>query len=295
MSESYQAEGLEAVETTDTESLQALQLERLRWSVGRAYERVEPYRAKCVSHGVHPDALQSLADLTRFPFTAKQDLREHYPFGLFAVPTQELVRIHASSGTTGKPTVVGYTQNDIDIWAALVARAMYAAGCRDTDILHNALGYGLFTGGLGYHYGAERLGMAVVPVSGGQSERQVQLLMDFGATVIGSTPSYLLALAEEFDRQGIDSRSTKLRIAMLGAEPWTERDANRRSRRAWALMRRSSPMDCPKSSAPGWLRNAWRPRTGPPSGRIISTRKSSIRRPVWPWPMARKVSWYSPL
>lgn len=128
MSESYQAEGLEAVETTDTESLQALQLERLRWSVGRAYERVEPYRAKCVSHGVHPDALQSLADLTRFPFTAKQDLREHYPFGLFAVPTQELVRIHASSGTTGKPTVVGYTQNDIDTWATLVARSIRAAG-----------------------------------------------------------------------------------------------------------------------------------------------------------------------
>ncbi len=222
MSESYQAEGLEAVETTDTESLQALQLERLRWSVGRAYERVEPYRAKCVSHGVHPDALQSLADLTRFPFTAKQDLREHYPFGLFAVPTQELVRIHASSGTTGKPTVVGYTQNDIDTWATLVARSIRAAGGRKGDRVHVSYGYGLFTGGLGAHYGAERLGCTVIPFGGGQTERQVQLIRDFEPRIIMVTPSYVLNIIEEMEKQGMDPRTSSLEIGIFGAEPWTE-------------------------------------------------------------------------
>ena len=222
MSESYQAEGLEAVETTDTESLQALQLERLRWSVGRAYERVEPYRAKCVSHGVHPDALQSLADLTRFPFTAKQDLREHYPFGLFAVPTQELVRIHASSGTTGKPTVVGYTQNDIDTWATLVARSIRAAGGRKGDRVHVSYGYGLFTGGLGAHYGAERLGCTVIPFGGGQTKRQVQLIRDFEPRIIMVTPSYVLNIIEEMEKQGMDPRTSSLEIGIFGAEPWTE-------------------------------------------------------------------------
>ncbi len=222
MSEPYQAEGLEAVETTDREALQALQLERLQWSVRRAYERVEPYRTKCMSHGVHPDALQSLADLTRFPFTAKQDLREHYPFGLFAVPTQDLVRIHASSGTTGKPTVVGYTQNDIDTWANLVARSIRAAGGRRGDRVHVSYGYGLFTGGLGAHYGAERLGCTVIPFGGGQTERQVQLIRDFEPRIIMVTPSYVLNIIEEMEKQGMDPRTSSLEIGIFGAEPWTE-------------------------------------------------------------------------
>ena len=222
MSDPYQGEGLEAVETTDSESLQSLQLERLQWSVRRAYERVQPYRDKCESLGVHPDELQSLADLTRFPFTAKQDLREHYPFGLFAVPTQELVRIHASSGTTGKPTVVGYTQTDIDTWASLVARSIRAAGGRKGDRVHVSYGYGLFTGGLGAHYGAERLGCTVIPFGGGQTERQVQLIRDFEPRIIMVTPSYVLNIIEEMEKQGMDPRASSLEIGIFGAEPWTE-------------------------------------------------------------------------
>jgi phenylacetate-CoA ligase len=209
------------IETASRDELAALQLERLRRTLAHAFANVPHYRAKFDAAGVRPEDLKSLADLARFPFTSKQDLRANYPFGMFAVPMQEVVRVHASSGTTGKPTVVGYTQRDIDTWAEVMARSIHAAGGRDTDIFHNALGYGLFTGGLGYHYGAERLGMTVVPIAGGQGERQVQLLMDFGATVITTTPSYMLALAEEFDRMGIDSRSTRLRVAILGAEPWT--------------------------------------------------------------------------
>jgi len=212
---------LEPAELSDRERLQALQLERLQWTVRYVYANVPHYRQKFDAAGVAPDDLKSLADLAKFPFTAKQDLRETYPYGMFAVPMDQVVRIHASSGTTGKPTVVGYTQGDIDVWAGVMARSIRAAGGSERDIVHNALGYGLFTGGLGVHYGAERLGATVVPVGGGQSERQVQLIMDFGATIIASTPSYMLALAEEFVRQGIDARSTRLRVALLGAEPWT--------------------------------------------------------------------------
>jgi len=193
----------------------------LQWTVERAYANVPHYRQKFAAAGVTPGDLKSLADLAKFPFTTKQDLRETYPFGMFAVPMDQVVRIHASSGTTGKPTVVGYTKRDIDMWAGVMARSIRAAGGSEKDVVHNALGYGLFTGGLGVHYGAERLGAAVVPIAGGQSERQVQLIMDFGATIISSTPSYMLALAEEFARQGIDARSTSLRMALLGAEPWT--------------------------------------------------------------------------
>jgi len=211
----------EPPELADRERLRALQLERLRWTLEHVYANVPHYRRKFEAAGVTPRDLKSLADLARFPFTAKQDLRETYPFGMFAVPMDRVVRIHASSGTTGKPTVVGYTQRDIDTWADVMARSIRAAGGSARDIVHNALGYGLFTGGLGVHYGAERLGAAVVPIAGGQSERQVQLIMDFGATFIASTPSYMLALAEEFARQGIDARSTRLRVALLGAEPWT--------------------------------------------------------------------------
>jgi phenylacetate-CoA ligase len=209
------------IETASRDELAALQLERLRRTLEHAYTNVPHYRAKFGAAGVRPEDFVSLADLARFPFTSKQDLRANYPFGMFAVPMQKVVRVHASSGTTGKPTVVGYTKRDVDTWAEVMARSLHAAGARHTDIFHNALGYGLFTGGLGYHYGAERLGMAVVPIAGGQGERQVQLLLDFGATVITTTPSYMLALAEEFDRLGVDTRSTRLRIAILGAEPWT--------------------------------------------------------------------------
>jgi phenylacetate-CoA ligase len=212
---------LDPPELSDRERLRALQLERLQRTVQYVHTNVPHYRQKFHSANVSPDDLRSLADLAKFPFTTKQDLRETYPFGMFAVPMDQIVRIHASSGTTGKPTVVGYTQRDIDMWAEVMARSIRAAGGSERDVVHNALGYGLFTGGLGVHYGAERLGAAVVPIAGGQSERQVQLIMDFGATFISSTPSYMLALAEEFARQGIDARSTSLRVALLGAEPWT--------------------------------------------------------------------------
>ena len=221
MARSDSADRLEPAELTDRDRLRKLQLERLRWTVEYVHANVPHYRRKFEAAGVAPGDLNTLADLAKFPFTAKQDLRETYPFGMFAVPMDRVVRIHASSGTTGKPTVVGYTQRDIDMWADVMARSIQAAGGSAKDIVHNALGYGLFTGGLGVHYGAERLGAAVVPIAGGQSERQVQLIMDFGATIISSTPSYMLALAEEFDRQGIDPRSTTLRMALLGAEPWT--------------------------------------------------------------------------
>ena len=212
---------LDAIETASRDELQSLQLERLRWSLRHAYDNVAHYRRTFDAKGVHPDELKSLEDLSRFPFLGKQDLRDHYPFGLFAVPREQVVRIHASSGTTGKPTVVGYTQQDIDTWSDVVARSIRAAGGRAGDILHNAYGYGLFTGGLGAHYGAERLACTVVPMSGGQTEKQVQLILDFKPDIITVTPSYMLNLIEELERQGIDPASTSLRIGIFGAEPWT--------------------------------------------------------------------------
>ena len=204
------------------DALRSLQLERLRTAVRYAYDNQAPYRAKCVAAGVHPDDLRRLEDLRRFPFTSKADLREAYPYGMFAIPREKCVRIHASSGTTGRPTVVGYSARDIDLWADLMARSLHAGGARPGDIIHNAYGYGLFTGGLGAHYGAERLGCTVVPMSGGFSERQVQLICEFGARVVLMTPSYMLALADEFERQGVDPSSTAMRIGIFGAEPWTE-------------------------------------------------------------------------
>ena len=213
--------GYDAIEFASRDQIHALQLERLKWSLRHCYDHVEHYRNKCRAGGVHPDDLKDLADLARFPFTTKQDLRETYPFGMFAVPMNEVVRVHASSGTTGRPTVVGYTRNDIDMWAAVMARCIHAAGGRATDIVHNAYGYGLFTGGLGFHYGAERLGATVVPMSGGQSEKQVQLIMDFQPDIICATPSYMLALAEEFSRQGIVPAESSLRLGLFGAEPWS--------------------------------------------------------------------------
>ena len=213
---------LEPIETASTDELRGLQLQRLQWSVRHAYDNVAHYRDKCRAAGAHPDDLKRLEDLARFPFTGKQDLRETYPFGMFAVPREQVVRIHASSGTTGKPTVVGYTRRDIDTWAGLVARSIRAAGGRAGDMVHVAYGYGLFTGGLGAHYGAERLGCTVVPMSGGQTEKQVQLIADFQPHIIMVTPSYMLALIDEMERQGMDPRQSSLQVGIFGAEPWTE-------------------------------------------------------------------------
>jgi phenylacetate-CoA ligase len=212
---------LEPVEKASREELARLQLERLRWSLRHAYENVPHYRRKFDAAGVKPADCERLEDLRRFPFTTKADLRENYPFGMFAVPMDRIVRIHASSGTTGKPTVVGYTARDIDTWSDLMARSIRAAGARPGDKVHVAYGYGLFTGGLGAHYGAERLGLAVIPLGGGMTERQVQLMTDFHPDIIMVTPSYMLAIADEMERQRIDPRSTSLRLGIFGAEPWT--------------------------------------------------------------------------
>jgi len=204
------------------DALRAVQLERLKSVLSRAYQHQAPYRAKCQAAGVHPDDLHRLEDLQRFPFTSKADLRDAYPYGMLAIPREKCVRIHASSGTTGRPTVVGYSARDIETWAGVMARSLHAGGARPGDVVHNAYGYGLFTGGLGVHYGAERLGCTVVPMSGGFGERQVQLIREFGARVVLMTPSYMLAIADEFERQGVDPRDTALRIGIFGAEPWTE-------------------------------------------------------------------------
>jgi phenylacetate-CoA ligase len=213
---------LEPIERASTDELRALQLERLRWSLQHAYDNVPHYRRAFDARGVHPGDLKELSDLARFPFTVKSDLRDHYPFGLFAVPKERVARIHASSGTTGKPTVVGYTLHDIDTWADLVARSIRAAGGRPGDMVHVAYGYGLFTGGLGAHYGAERAGCTVIPMSGGQTEKQVQLITDLKPQIIMVTPSYMQVLIEEMVKEGIDPRSTSLEVGIFGAEPWTE-------------------------------------------------------------------------
>jgi phenylacetate-CoA ligase len=213
---------LEAIEVASRDEITALQLERLRWSVRHAYDNVAHYRQSFDLAGVHPDDLRQPDDLARFPLTAKEDLRTNYPFGMFAVPRPQVARIHASSGTTGKPTVVGYTRQDLETWADLIARSIRAAGGRRGDLVHVAYGYGLFTGGLGAHYGAERLGCTVVPVSGGQTERQVRLIEDFRPDLIMVTPSYMLAIGDEFRRLGLDPRRSSLRVGLHGAEPWTE-------------------------------------------------------------------------
>ena len=213
---------LEPIERASRDELQALQLERLRWSLQHAYDHVAHYRQAFDAHGVHPSDLRQLADLAKFPFTDKGDLRANYPFGMFAVPKERIARIHASSGTTGKPTVVGYTLQDIDHWANLVARSIRAAGGGAGDMVHIAYGYGLFTGGLGAHYGAERLGCTVVPMSGGQTEKQVQLIADFKPDIIMVTPSYMQVIVEEMLRQGLDPRASSLKVGIFGAEPWTE-------------------------------------------------------------------------
>ncbi|AZC50619.1 phenylacetate--CoA ligase PaaK [Pseudomonas chlororaphis] len=212
---------LDPLETASVDQLRQHQLERLRWSLNHAYRNVPLYRQRFDALGVHPDDVRSLEDLAKFPFTSKSDLRDNYPYGMFAVPIQDVVRLHASSGTTGKPTVVGYTQNDIDTWARVVARSIRAAGGRRGDKVHVSYGYGLFTGGLGAHYGAERLGCTVIPMSGGQTEKQVQLIKDFQPDIIMVTPSYMLNIADEIERQGIDPQKLALRLGIFGAEPWT--------------------------------------------------------------------------
>ena len=212
----------EPIEKAGVDELRALQLARLRWSLRHAYDNVPHYRGAFDAIDAHPDDLAELGDLSKFPFTTKSELRANYPFGMFAVPMQDIVRVHASSGTTGKPTVVGYTKQDIETWATVMARSLRAAGGRSTDIVHVAYGYGLFTGGLGAHYGAEMLGATVIPVSGGMTERQVQLICDFKPGIIMATPSYLLVIADEFVRQGLDPAETSLRVGIFGAEPWSE-------------------------------------------------------------------------
>ena len=213
--------GLEPIEKASRDELQALQLQRMQWSLQHAYDNVPHYRKKYDAAGVHPGDLKQLSDLAKFPFTTKLDLRDTYPYGMFATPMRDVVRVHASSGTTGKPTVVGYTAQDIAMWAQLMARSLRAAGCSADDIILNSYGYGLFTGGLGAHYGGECLGATVIPMSGGQTEKQVQLIQDFKPTVIMATPSYVLTIADEMIKQGLNPRETSLRVGVFGAEPWT--------------------------------------------------------------------------
>jgi phenylacetate-CoA ligase len=213
---------LEPIERASRDEIAALQLDRLKWTLRHAYHNVSFYRQAFDTRGVHPDDVRDVADLAKFPFTAKPDLREHYPFGMFAVPREQVVRLHASSGTTGKPTVVGYTRKDIDTWSDLVARSIRASGGRPGMIVHVAYGYGLFTGGLGAHYGAERLGCTVVPMSGGMTDRQVRLIVDFAPDIIMATPSYMLTIIDELQRHHIDPASTALKVGIFGAEPWTD-------------------------------------------------------------------------
>ena len=213
---------LEPIESASRDEIAALQLQRLKATLQRAYDQVPHYRQAFEARGVHPEDLKQLSDIAKFPFTVKKDLRDNYPFGMFAVPREQVARIHASSGTTGKPTVVGYTLQDIEHWANLVARSIRAAGGRPGDIVHVAYGYGLFTGGLGAHYGAERAGCTVIPMSGGQTEKQVQLIRDFRPDIIMVTPSYMQVIIEEFQRQGLDARENSLKVGIFGAEPWTE-------------------------------------------------------------------------
>ena len=218
---SQKAFPLEPIEKASIDELRSLQLKRLQQTLQHAYANSSVYRAKFDAAGVHPDDCKTLADIAKFPFTTKSDLRDSYPFGMFAVPRENCARIHASSGTTGKPTVVGYTLKDIDTWSTVVARSIRAGGAKPGDMVHISYGYGLFTGGMGAHYGAEKLGLTVVPFGGGQTERQVQLIQDFKSNIIMVTPSYMLAIADEFERQGIDPKTSSLRIGIFGAEPWT--------------------------------------------------------------------------
>ncbi len=279
------ANELEPIERASRDELRALQLKRLKWSLTHAYERVPHYRRKFDATGARPKDCRTLADLAKFPFTTKNDLRDTYPFGMFAVPREKVVRIHASSGTTGKPTVVGYTAKDIDTWSLVMARSIRAAGGRAGDIIHVAYGYGLFTGGLGAHYGAEKLGATVIPMSGGMTERQVQLIRDFKPHVIMVTPSYMLAIAEEMERQGMDPRKSSLEIGIFGAEPWTP--AMRTAIETKLDIDAIDIYGLSEIIGPGVAK----PRTASRSGKTISIRRSSIPNRVGCWRTARKASW----
>ncbi len=284
---------LEAIEKASVDELRALQLARLKTTVQRAYENVPHYRASFDAAGVRPGDLRTLEDLGRFPFTVKTDLRDNYPFRMFAVPREKVVRIHASSGTTGKPTVVGYTAADIDTWANLVARSIRAAGAKPGDIVHVSYGYGLFTGGLGAHYGAERLGLTVVPFGGGQTERQVQLIRDLEPDIIMVTPSYMLAIADEFEREGLDPKDCSLRIGIFGAEPWT--NEMRREIEARMGIDAVDIYGLSEVMGPGRGERVHRDQgRADDLGRPLLSRRSSTPRPAKCCPRASSASWCSP-
>lgn len=280
---------LDAAELMSRDELEALQLTRLQHTVAYAYEKVPLYKRKFDETGVHPSDLRELSDLAKFPYTTKEDLRQEYPFGMFAVPQSEVVRIHASSGTTGRPTVVGYTRNDIDVWASLVARSMRASGIRPGMLVHNAYGYGLFTGGLGAHYGAEALGTTVIPMSGGQTEKQIQLITDFEPDAIMCTPTYLLTIMDAMLHRGIDPRTTSLKFAVCGAEPWTEE--MRHELEQGLGIDACDIYGLSEVMGPGLPGNPWRPRTETTSGRTTSARRSSTpsTRPSGPMQCCRTV------
>ena len=286
------ADHIEPIEKASIDEIRALQLARLKDALSRAYERVPPYRRKFDAAGVHPDDLRRLDDIVKFPFTTKDDLRANYPFGMFAAPMQEIVRIHASSGTTGKPTVVGYTKKDIETWALLMARSIRAAGGTSRDKIHVAYGYGLFTGGLGAHYGGEFMGAAVIPVGGGFTERQVQLINDFKPDIIMATPSYMLAIADEFERQGLDAANSSLRVGIFGAEPWSEgmRIEIERQMGIDAL----DLYGLSEVIGPGVAQECIESKDGPTLWEDHFFPRSSIRSPAPRSPKARPANWSSP-
>ncbi|VTP68939.1 Phenylacetate-coenzyme A ligase [Leclercia adecarboxylata] len=284
---------LDSIETASLDELQALQTQRMKWTLEHAYNNVPMYKRKFDAAGVHPDDFKELADIRKFPCTTKQDLRDNYPFDTFAVPMEQVVRIHASSGTTGKPTVVGYTQNDIDNWANIVARSLRAAGGSAKDKIHVAYGYGLFTGGLGAHYGAERLGATVIPMSGGQTEKQAQLIRDFQPDMIMVTPSYCLNLIEELERQmGGDASQCSLRVGVFGAEPWTL--AMRREIEKRLGITALDIYGLSEVMGPGVAMECIETADGRLSGKITSTRRSSTRTTARRWRMASRANCSSP-
>ena len=283
---------LDRMETASIDELRHEQLQRLRWSLIHAYTNVPFYRKAFDNIGLKPMDINSLEGLAKLPFTTKADLRDNYPFGMFATPMSDVVRVHASSGTTGKPTVVGYTQGDIDTWADVVARSIRAGGGHAGDKVHVAYGYGLFTGGLGAHYGAERLGCTVIPMSGGQTEKQVQLIKDFEPDIIMVTPSYMLNIADEMERQGIDPHKLPLRLGIFGAEPWT--NAMRTEIEERLGIQALDIYGLSEVMGPGVGMECIKPRMAPPSGKTISIRKSLIRKPVKCCLMASTVNWCSP-
>ena len=283
--------GLHPIESASIDELRSLQLERMRWSLRHAYDNVDHYRQAFDGAGAHPDDLRELSDLAAFPFLMKDDLRANYPFGMFAVPRSDVVRVHASSGTTGKPTVVGYTADDIGMWADLMARSIYAAGGRPGDVAHVGYGYGLFTGGLGAHYGAERLGCTVVPMGGGQTEKQVTLITDFEPRILFCTPSYSLNLIDEMERQGLDPTACSVEVGIFGAEPWT--DELRAEIEGRMGLDATDIYGLSEVLGPGVAQECVETKDAPPCGRTTSIPRSSIPRPARFSPTASRASWCS--